>query len=562
MLNNSNQSSFGINGNVMTSEKISQPTAPAIVLVPNQLLTSNQFQQIQYGNTPVFVPNFGVGNPTPNQIQQSNPPQPQLVVPQTQQQFIQAQTYMQQAYLQQQQMYTQQMQMMYAQAQAGQMPMQTTLVMHNGQLVHYPVMPNGLGVTYAHIQQQNNSRALQAIHPNNSAMGSGKIPEPTKATSPEKPFSPSKAPAKRKSAAKADTASPSPAPTFTPQRTPSEKGRTPRRKPFPERPTSTPRPPMTSRGSEHKRYVPPGRRLENTPRKKPTSERVVREYSVDFLINIRKQYLSQNPPKGLFSAPSLLLTSNKFDFALFESLATSDESWRAKVMELKQSNPLMTKVRNALNKVTATKLKIFTKELAEILKEASSQGNDVLTAAMETFMSVLFKKAAVEKVLHPTYADLLLKLNEKFWEGNQDTICNLMHAQIEVECRSLFNDLNPDKRFAIRGSSAWLAVLLDRGAVGDTVFFDVIQPVVDSLEDEDETDSQVRNLALDVSVQSLLCNLKLIKAKAKRGKTNPKLIRERFGYYAQTLENLQDTFKPRERFAIQDFLDDYYAITE
>merc|ERR1711879_190067 len=90
-------------------------------------------------------------------------------------------------------------------------PMNTMLVMHNGQLIHVPVMSNGLGVTYAQIQQQDKSRTLQAINTNNTPERAS--PKSNLSTPPNE-FTPSKAPSKPSSP---------PNPTTTPQRTPKDK---------------------------------------------------------------------------------------------------------------------------------------------------------------------------------------------------------------------------------------------------------------------------------------------------------------------------------------------------
>jgi len=226
------------------------------------------------------------------------------------------------------------------------------------------------------------------------------------------------------------------------------------------------------------------------------------------------------------------------------------------VEELKQSNPLVTKARRMLNKVTDTTLALFTKKLVGVLEEAEQEGRSVMTAAVESFISFLFKKASVDNNHREVYAKLLCAMGEGFWHNARDNLCQLFQECIQEECDRLFLDIKPERKFKLRGSSEWLAILFSHNVIDQERFFRVIRPVVFGLEDP-EQDQEVRNLSLDIASKSLLHNMKaFMKSKGR----NQNDFRNRFEKYIEFFMDIHETFKPRERFAIQDLIEAYSKV--
>lgn len=247
-----------------------------------------------------------------------------------------------------------------------------------------------------------------------------------------------------------------------------------------------------------------------------------------------------------------------------QDLEKSDESWRQKVEDLKKSNPLVTNARRMLNKVTEATLKTFTQQLVSVLQEAEDEGRDVMQAAVESFMSFLFKKSSIDKLHRSLYADLLSAIGECFWQNERDNLCQLLQECIQVECDKMFQCVVPENKFKLRGSSEWLAILFSRNIVDENRFFQILRPVIFSIDDDDIA-ADVRNLSLDIATNSLLHNMKEMSKKKniKKGKKNIKnQFRQRFEEYILFLEEQKMSFKPRERFSIQDVCEEYYGFIQ
>jgi len=533
------QSSIGVKYiNVNPIEQKYQQPAPSVgkvVLVPNQMLQSSEIRTAQVVMNGMIQPAFMYTPASQPQTKAKDQPRKppmrtQTQVPQmTQQQMMQYQQQMYAFQMQQQQLYFQQMQ---AIALQGNIPVSLPpAIPYNPhqQIYHQQVTPQGYGVTFT----SGPSQPPQQQEQKKQTQPSAKSPEESKPTTPgstlrkqASPFSPKAAPK----------------PTAVPQSTP----------PIAKRPAST-------------RYVPPSKRdpgkasteqqsPEGTPElpqseqaKKalPQSERP--KYTIEWLLQVREQY-TKSPPDLVRS----LKGRNKFDFNFLlpvEDLEKSDESWRQQVEELKQSNPLVTAARRMLNKVTNDTLELFTKKLVEVLQEAQQEGREVMTAAVESFTDFLFKKASVDNNHRKLYAKLLCGMGDKFWQGGNDALSQLFQECIQDECDRLFLDISPERKFKLRGSSEWLAILFSKNVIDQGRFFRVIRPIVFGIEDED-VDPVVRNLSLDIATNALLNNMKAFK-----GKKNE--FRKRFQEYIEFLMDIKPTFKNREQFAIQDLVEAY-----
>ena len=118
-------------------------------------------------------------------------------------------------------------------------------------------------------------------------------------------------------------------------------------------------------------------------------------------------------------------------------------------------------------------------------------------------------------------------MGDKFWQGGNDALSQLFQECIQDECDRMFLDISPERKFKLRGSSEWLAILFSKNVIDQGRFFRVIRPIVFGLEDED-VDTAVRNLSLDIATNALLNNMKAFK-----GKKNE--FRKRFQEYIEYL---------------------------
>merc|ERR1719379_451590 len=94
----------------------------------------------------------------------------------------------------------------------------------------------------------------------------------------------------------------------------------------------------------------------------------------------------------------------------------------------------------------------------------------------------------------------------------------------------MFQSVVPENKFKLRGSSEWLAILFSRNIVDENRFFQILRPVIFSIDDDDIA-ADVRNLSLDIATNSLLHNMKEMSKKKniKKGKKNIKnQFRQRF----------------------------------
>merc|ERR1740123_784916 len=227
-------------------------------------------------------------------------------------------------------------------------------------------------------------------------------------------------------------------------------------------------------------------------------------------------------------------------------LSESDQGWKAQVEKLKENDPLLTKVRTLLNKISEDTLQIFTEDLVKVLTNSYSRNRVVFNQVVEQCVGTIFKKASGEKCFAKLYAQLLQGVLSEVW---QRRVFEAVQKQIELECDKLFQDLGSDRamdrKFYHVGSSKFLAFLRNECIISERVVVRVLNGVVAQLDELEGL--KKRELGLEIAT-CCLQNLKRRKLKASNTQR-----------YLTHFKEIKESFTFRGKFMIMDVLETYQS---